>query len=104
MIYMNGDHVVSIKKDMNKALKLLHRAAELGSAQAYHSLGIMYYEGEGVSKIEKKNLTLLRKGCYCGCVASRTNVGAAAANGNFDRAIKHLLMQQALGISELSTI
>ena len=38
--YMNGDHVVIIKKDMDNALKLLHRAAELGSAQAYLSYSL----------------------------------------------------------------
>lgn len=41
MMYMKGDSAVSMKKDIDKAVKFLLRAAELGSAQAYHSLGVI---------------------------------------------------------------
>jgi TPR repeat protein len=52
--YLNGDDDENVKKDMDKAIKLLHRAAELGSALSCWNLGVMYDTGHGVSTDEKK--------------------------------------------------
>jgi hypothetical protein len=52
--YLEGKEALSIKKDIDKAVKLFHRAAELGSAPAYNSLGVMHATGLGVIKMKQK--------------------------------------------------
>ena len=43
-----------LPQDYEKALKLWHRAGELGDADAYHNISYAYYNGEGVERDEKK--------------------------------------------------
>jgi TPR repeat protein len=89
---------MNIEKDMGKAIKLFHRAAELGSGQANWTLGVMYDKSDGVSKEEAKARQYYEKGAMAGDVTSRLNVGVDAANtGNFDRAIKHWLIEGSYG-------
>jgi TPR repeat protein len=81
---------------------LLHRAAELGSADAYHNLGVIYKEGfesyEGIRKDDIKAKQYLEKGAMGGCVTSRLNLGCMDADtGSFDRAIKHWLIAASGG-------
>jgi TPR repeat protein len=53
-MYLDGDEDKNIKKDPDKAIKLLHRATELKCIPAYLILAIAYGEGNGVSKDETK--------------------------------------------------
>jgi TPR repeat protein len=97
-MYLNGHEGSGIKKDVDKAVELLHRAAELGSAEAYHNLGSLYHKGEGVNKDEKKAKQYYEKGVMAGCPDSRLHVGNFDADaGSFDRAIKHWLIAASSG-------
>jgi hypothetical protein len=97
-MYHSGHEGSGIKKDVDKAVKLLHRAAELGSAEAYYNLGALYHKGECVNKDEKKSKQYYEKGAMAGCADSRFNLGCMDANaGSFDRAIKHWLIAASSG-------
>jgi hypothetical protein len=98
MRYLDGDEFLSIKKDTDKAAKLFHRAAELGSSKGYTNLALMYYNGEGVSKDESKAKQYYEKGAMAGSVLSRFNLGIIEADaGRLDRAIKHWLIAANCG-------
>jgi TPR repeat protein len=98
MKYLNGDYDSSIKKDTVKALTFLQRAADLGSAPACRSLGVMYEIGHGVIKDEAKSKQYYEKCAMAGDVVARFNLGCIDANaGNFDRAIKHWLIAASFG-------
>jgi tetratricopeptide (TPR) repeat protein len=97
-LYSMGDERLGIKKDTDKAVKLLQRAAELGSAEACGYLGFMYGTGEGVNKDETKAKQYYEKGAIGGCAHSRFNLGNIdAIAGRFDRAIKHWLIAASGG-------
>jgi TPR repeat protein len=83
---------------VDKAIKLFHRAAELGSALAYCRLGINYKIGVGVSKDETKARQYYEKSAVAGDVTARTSLGINDAKaGNFDQAIKHWLIAASFG-------
>jgi hypothetical protein len=96
---IDGDEGLRVKKDMNKGLKLLYRAAEIGSPEAYTKLGYMYDYGINVVKDKKKAKQYYEKGAIGGCAHSRFNLGSIEANGgSFDRAIKHWLIAASCGV------
>jgi TPR repeat protein len=98
MSYFEGDEVVSIKKDIDKAVNLFHRAAELGSAEACRYLGNIYYRGEGLNEDETKAKQYYEKAAMRGCSCSRFNLGCFEFEaGSFDRAIKHWLIAASGG-------
>jgi TPR repeat protein len=95
---MNGEEHANIMKDTDKAIKLFHRAADLGSAIANENFGLLYDTGDGVSKDMVKAKQYHEKGAMAGCATSRLNLGVDDANdGNFDRAIKHWLIAASSG-------
>jgi TPR repeat protein len=95
-MYYSGSEY--IKKDVDKAAKLFHSAAELGCTRAYNSLGTIYHKGEGVNKDEIKAKQYCEKAAMRGNSSSRINLSSMDANaGRFDRAIKHLLIAASQG-------
>jgi TPR repeat protein len=93
MSYFSGEERFSIKKDTDKAAKLLHRAADLEFAKAYGSLAAMY-----LSKDKTKAKQYFEKAAMAGCTDSRLNLGRLDAHvGRFDRAIKHWLIAASGG-------
>jgi len=91
-------------QDMNKALKLWHRAAELGNADAYCNIGSTYYRGTGVEVDLKKAYHYYELGAIGGDVYSRNNLGIFERDeGNMDRALKHFLIAVRGGHSESLT-
>jgi TPR repeat protein len=97
-MHLNGDEVCGIEKDLDKAVELFHRAAELGSAEAYYILGAIYDKGEGVSKDETKAKQYHEKAAMAGDVNSRFILGVVELkDGGFDRAIKHWLIAASCG-------
>jgi TPR repeat protein len=96
--YLHEDERFSITKDTDKAIELLHRAAELGSAQAYHSLGVIFDNGDGVDEDKVKAKQYFEKAAMGGFASSRLNLGNFDAQaGSFDRAIKHWLIAASCG-------
>lgn len=98
VMYLNGSEPLNIKKDVEKAVEMLHRAAELGSAEAYCILGLMYQAGDGVNNDEAKGRQYYEKSAMAGNVTARFTLGCDDADaGNFDRAIKHWLIAASFG-------
>jgi hypothetical protein len=99
--YFNGEEGLGITKDLGKAVKLFHRAAELGSAdhvEANYHLGVVYYNGISVSKDETKAKPYFEKAAMAGCIRSRFFLSCVEFDaGSFDRATKHWLIAASCG-------
>src|SRR5262245_52702805 len=72
-IYLGG---VGVDRDVRKGLDLLHQAAELDDAEAATVLGILYDDGNIVSRDESKALAFLERGG--GAAGSHGTVGCNA--------------------------
>jgi len=84
--------------DYDSALEYLTKAAELGELNAYHLLGRMYYQGEGVEKDEEKALQHLEKAAIGGHAQARSKVAfIEGKNGNMERSVKHFIIAANLG-------
>jgi len=82
-----------LPQDMTKALELWHQAAELGCAEAYLAVGYAYYNGKGVEIDKKKANHYYELAAMGGNEVARFNLsGIEASVGNFDRALKHLMI------------
>jgi len=76
-----------------KALEFWHRAAELGSAEAYGCIGNAYKFGDGVERDMKKARHYWDLAAINGDLQSRYNLGSIEGMaGNVDRALKHLMI------------
>ena len=86
------------KGDYNSALEHLRTAAELGNADAHHTLGFTYMEGEGVEKDEEKAVSHWEKAAIGGHPQARHNLGyIEERNGRAERAVKHFIIAANLG-------
>jgi len=101
---MGGYHargLYGLSQNIAKALEFWHRAAELGSAEAYFCLGIAYDDGDGVERDMKKARHYWELAAINGDLQSRYNLGAREQNaGNFDRALKHLMIAAGSGCAD----
>ena len=90
-LYSKGKY--GLPQDLVKALELWHRAAKLGSAQAYHNIGYAYRNGRGVEFDMKKALHYTELAAIGGNVESRYNLGCFMGQAcNLDRAVKHWMI------------
>ena len=97
--YRVGEH--GFPQDMDKALELWHRAADLGYAEAYGSIGYAYYWGEGVEVDMKKALHYYKLAAIRGDVMARHNLGNNEYRaGNVNRALKHYKIAVRSGYSK----
>ena len=84
--------------DYEKALELFHRAAELGHADAYGSIGIVFENGRGAEVDKKKAIHYWELAAMGGDVTSRYNLGLDEENaGNMNRALKHYMIAAGCG-------
>ena len=91
-------------QDMNKALELYHRAAELGYAKAYNNIGYHYDIGIGVELDEEKAEHYYEIAAIRGDSQARHNVGCMERDeGNIDRALKHWIIAVRSGHSNSLT-
>jgi len=75
------------------ALKLYHRAGELGYANSYYNIGYAYRNGEGVERDEKKARHYYELAAIKGDPYARNTLGVMEGKaGNVDRALKHFLI------------
>ena len=93
-IYIQGSHyrdgTCGYPQNYTKALELYRRAAELGHAGAYSSIGYAYNTGKGVEIDKKKALYFYEQAAVKGDTSARHNLGINEAKaGNIDRALKH---------------
>ena len=87
----DGDH--SFPQDYKKALELFHRAAELGYAESYCSIGWHYSNGKGVEVDKEKANHYYELAAIAGNVQGRHNLGLFEARaGDYGRAVKHFMI------------
>ena len=86
------------KGDKTAALEYWTKAATLGDIQAHYELSIMYRDGEGVDKDEKKELHHSEQAAIAGHPDARYALGRMEWNiGWVDRAAKHWVIAAKLG-------
>jgi len=86
--YRDGDF--GLPQNHDKALKLWHRAAELGNSSAYYSIATAYVDGRGVAEDMKKAMYYYELAAMGGEAAARHYLGVfEELDGNHHRAIKH---------------
>ena len=89
---------LGLQRDMRRAAELWKEAAELGSIEAAYNLGVAYRRGDGVEKDKAKGAEYYKKAAMQGHVQSRFQLGYhEAERGNFDRAVRHLLISAKMG-------
>ena len=77
--------------DYDTAFKSYAKAAELGDIDAQYRLGLLYHEGDGVEKDEKKEWEHLEKAAIGGHHKARHNLGCyEGRKGNHERAVKSI--------------
>ena len=83
------------------AFKYFTKAAALGEADAHFNLYILYRDGKGVEKNEKKKVYHLEEAAIGGHHIARHNLGVyEAENGRIDRAMKHFVISAKLGCDD----
>ena len=98
--YLNGVQY-GLKKDVQKAMKLLTDAAELGSLDAHFEVGNLYHFGDGVEKDEARVVEHWEKAAMQGHAEARHNLGVVAAHKeNHQVAMKHYMISAKLGYKE----
>ena len=89
-MYRDGD---GLPQNNAKALKLWHRAAELGDARSYCSIGHAYDCGREVGVDKKKAKDYFELAAIGGDPFARHNLGSYEVKaGNVDRALKHWMI------------
>ena len=95
--------------DYDSAFEYLTKAAELGDIESHFLIGNMYHgvkhefesmhkKGEGVEKDEKKAVYYYEKAAIGGHPDARHNLAVIdQGNGNYERAVKHLVIAAKLG-------
>jgi tetratricopeptide (TPR) repeat protein len=87
--------------DFGKALEYWAKAAELGDADAHCGLGMLYYNGTGVEKDEKKFVYHFEQAAIGGHTSARGLLAAhEIENGRSERAVKHCIINANLGCDE----
>ena len=83
-----------LPQDYTKALELWHRAAKLGSMNAYHNIGGSYRTGNGVERDMKKANHYFELAAIMGNIESRFNLGIYEINDcqNLTRGFQHLMI------------
>ena len=94
--YYQGE--LGLQKDMQKGVPLWTQAAELGSVDALHHLGIAYHNGVGVQQDKGKAVQFWSKAAMKGHEESRHNLGLVELEkGNNDRALRQFLISARMG-------
>ena len=94
--YMDG--MYGMPQDYQKAKELYLKAAALGCVEAYHTLGILYQNGQGVERDTKKAIYYLELSAIGGDVEGRYNLALIEEhNGNYNRAYRHFILSERAG-------
>ena len=81
-----------------EAFDYYSKAAELGDANAHFNLSLMYKDGQGVEKDEKKEVYHLEEAAIRGHPDARSFLARyLVMKGRFDRAMKHFIIASNLG-------
>ena len=94
--YFQGSR--GLERNESRAVELWNEADELGSVDACFNLGLAYDGGRGVEQDAARGVRYYEKAAMMGNVAARWNLGAHECNlGNYDRAVRHLLISAKMG-------
>ena len=97
--YKLGIH--GLPQNTAKANELLLKAGELSCVDAYHNLGVHYYNGDGVAIDKKKAKHYYELAAMNGDVEARHNLGCMEGQtGNHKQAMKHLMISASAGLKE----
>ena len=89
---------LGLVKDVPRAIELYTEAAELGLAAVHHSLGVVYYFGEGVKEDKPRGVRHWQQAAVKGDALSRYNLGCVEKyNGNYELAVQHLMISAKMG-------
>ena len=90
-IYKEGNY--------NSAFEYFTKAAAMGNVQAHYQLSILYRDGQGVEKNEKRELHHAEKAAIRGHPHARCSLGCFEweNNAQMDRAVKHFIIGAKLG-------
>ena len=95
------DGFFGMPRDYAKALKLWHKAGELGDAKAYCNIGNAYYNGRGLERDEKKADHYYELAAIRGNAVARFNLGnGEARTGNWVRGLKHWMISAGGGYND----
>ncbi|EJK71299.1 hypothetical protein THAOC_07280 [Thalassiosira oceanica] len=98
-LYKNGS--CGLEKNVPRAMKLWTEAAELGSTTAHADMGIAYYNGWGVAQDKAKGMCCWESAAMQGHATTRHTLGIFEFDGgNYDRAVRHLLISAKMGLKE----
>jgi TPR repeat protein len=87
--------------DYKRAFEYWTKAAALGDIHAHYKLSVMYRQGEGIEKDEKKKMHHLEEAAIGGHDLARFNLGADEWNsGRHVRAMKHYVIAAKQGDGE----
>jgi len=96
------DGLYGLPQDYTKALELCHRAAKLGYAEAYTSIGYSYDIGRGVEVDKKKAIHYYELAAMGGEPGARHNLGRKEVKeaDNAERALRHWMIAVRGGYSD----
>ncbi len=87
--------------DYNRAFEHFTKAIGLDDVEAHFAVSLLYDEGNGVEKDEKKEVYHLEEAAIGGHPNARFNLGAHEwNNGRYDTAAKHFIIAANLGFDE----
>lgn len=82
-----------LQQDQAKAIRLYHKAAELGCPSAYNNMANMYMTGQGVERDTKKTKQYYEHAAMGGMAVARYSLGRLEGRaGNTKRALKHYMI------------
>jgi tetratricopeptide (TPR) repeat protein len=86
------------KGNYESAFKYYTKAVELGDVDAHYALSVMYSDGQGFVKDEKREKYHLEQAAIAGHACARFNLACyEGRKGRSDRAVKHLIIAASLG-------
>ena len=95
--YFNG--LKGLPQDLDIAIDLMTRGAELGCADAQHMLGDTYSTGNGVAKDPKKAEKFYQQAAMQGHMKARHELGTLERKrGNMERAKQHYMIAARAGL------
>ena len=101
-VAMCGEGFLQYQKgDYSSAFEYSKKAAELGYVGAHFRLGLMYIDGQGVEKDEKKSIHHTEVAAIGGHPDARCNLAYyEERNGDMKRAVRHLIIAATQGSDE----
>ena len=89
---------LGLTKDAPRAAELWTEAAELGSLDAHHELGVAYYNGDGVEEDKPMGIRHWQQAAMKGHMRRRHNLGFIEhKNGNHELAVQHYMIAAKMG-------